>query len=871
MSVGTKVVRRSALAAAVAAASVSLALPAFAEQAQGNVLEEVIVTGTKRDISQQDAPIAISTLTSTDIDKTFRNDIRAIGDLSPNVTLTNQTGFNALAGGIRGTGTISILTTQDPSVGLLIDEFALNHVQSQLVEMFDLEQVEVYRGPQGTLFGKNSTGGVIAITSKRPDLEQFGGQVKYNVGQYDVPGDSDNQKMQVGVDIPLIQGVLGLRFAGSYTKEDGYYTNDKDTATFPNSPFNTLFGLDVTKLPDQLLRTATSGAGEQLGGKEVLASKTKLLWQPNDRYEAYFIWEMVRDESDSPPGINETPEGEGFLLPLLGFPGIHEAGHSNPFSTGMSQQGNGINIRDGHRVDVDGYYLNQSLSFDSFTIKSITGYREQMETLPSTYTGEAFISLFDATRNLEREQFQQEVRFISEFDGPVNFVAGGIFLRDDLDFRAYSTVGLTSLLWPGFPAAPPAIGVDGKYVFDLRALTNDPNAGRVEQARDSTALYLDGTWDVTDRLSLTAGTRWTQDEKEFYKPTGGGAPCNQYTDPRDVAAGTVLGQPGCIDNNSQRVSRAGITGAEVSQRRIPIPDSQFRFIADESTSWSEQTYRLVADYAVNDDQKAYFSIATGFLSGGYSETCSQEATCLAYDPETNVNYEIGYKADLFDRTLRLNAAVFYTQFDDLQRNQVFAFTNADGSPGQETITLNAGKSHSQGVEVETTWLATERLTLKGSIGYLDAAYDEFEFDGDGAGPRAALDLSDLDIPFAPELQAYGEVSYNLPLANGASIEWMASFSYQDEAETSPFDPNAAARTAGAVARHPTYTQMEERTLVNANVTYTSADERYYVTLYGLNLTDEEYRVTANSVGALWNFTMYGAPMQWGMELGVTLE
>ena len=266
MSVGTKVVRRSALAAAVAAASVSLALPAFAEQAQGNVLEEVIVTGTKRDISQQDAPIAISTLTSTDIDKTFRNDIRAIGDLSPNVTLTNQTGFNALAGGIRGTGTISILTTQDPSVGLLIDEFALNHVQSQLVEMFDLEQVEVYRGPQGTLFGKNSTGGVIAITSKRPDLDQFGGQVKYNVGQYDVPGDADNQKMQVGVDIPLIQGVLGLRFAGSYTKEDGFYTNDKDTATFPNSPLYTAFGLDTTKLPEQLLRTSTTGAGEQLGG-----------------------------------------------------------------------------------------------------------------------------------------------------------------------------------------------------------------------------------------------------------------------------------------------------------------------------------------------------------------------------------------------------------------------------------------------------------------------------------------------------------------------------------------------------------------------------------------------------------------------------
>lgn len=132
--------------------------------AEERVLEEVIVTGTKRAVAQQDTPIAISTLTANDIARTFGNDIRAVGDLSPNVNLTLQTGFNALAGGIRGTGTISILTTQDPSVGILIDEFALNHVQTQFVELFDLEQVEIYRGPQGTLFGKNSTGGVIAIT-----------------------------------------------------------------------------------------------------------------------------------------------------------------------------------------------------------------------------------------------------------------------------------------------------------------------------------------------------------------------------------------------------------------------------------------------------------------------------------------------------------------------------------------------------------------------------------------------------------------------------------------------------------------------------------------------------------------------------------
>ena len=119
-----------------------LLVPGFAAFAEERVLEEIIVHGTKRAVAQQDTPIAISTLTADAIAQTRGNDIRAVADLSPNVTLTQQTGFNALAGGIRGTGTISILTTQDPSVGLLVDEFALNHVQSQFVELFDLITVQ---------------------------------------------------------------------------------------------------------------------------------------------------------------------------------------------------------------------------------------------------------------------------------------------------------------------------------------------------------------------------------------------------------------------------------------------------------------------------------------------------------------------------------------------------------------------------------------------------------------------------------------------------------------------------------------------------------------------------------------------------------
>jgi iron complex outermembrane receptor protein len=223
-------------------------------------------------------------------------------------------------------------------------------------------------------------------------------------------------------------------------------------------------------------------------------------------------------------------------------------------------------------------------------------------------------------------------------------------------------------------------------------------------------------------------------------------------------------------------------------------------------------------------------------------------------------------------------AVFYTDFDDLQRNQVFRFNDPlTGNPGQETITLNAGKSHAWGVEIETTWLVSGNFQLRGSVGYLNAEYDKFQFEG--------LDLTDLDIPFASEWQIGLQGIFDQTLGNGATLTYTAGLHFQTDAELSPFDPNAAtglnpitgAAPAGSdtpynkVARHPTYTALQERTLVDANITYTSASEKYYVTLWGKNLLNEEYRTSANSVGALWNFSAYGPPLQWGVELGFNFD
>ena len=159
----TKILRLGVLGAA-------LAVTAGYVTAADLSIEEVIVTGMKRDVMQQDLGAAVSTVTAKQMEMSFSNDITALSQLAPNVTFSKQHGFNAVGGGIRGTGFMSILVTKDPSVGVTIDDFAFNHVQSQFVEMYDVEQVEIFRGPQGTLFGKNTTGGAVSVTTKKPVL-----------------------------------------------------------------------------------------------------------------------------------------------------------------------------------------------------------------------------------------------------------------------------------------------------------------------------------------------------------------------------------------------------------------------------------------------------------------------------------------------------------------------------------------------------------------------------------------------------------------------------------------------------------------------------------------------------------------------------
>lgn len=804
--------------------------------ARSRVIEEIIVTGTKRDTAAQSVPISVTAISEEALKQQFRNDILALGEMSPGVALGQQPGFRAIAGGVRGTGQNSILVTQDSSVVLLVDEFALSNVQAQFVELFDVDRIEIYRGPQGTLFGKSATGGAISIVSKRPEMNEYAGDFSVQYGRFD--GDdgptADIRKINAAINVPLIQDKLALRVVGIWDEDDGYYSNDKATATWPN--FAPLYG-GPAPVPAGA-STRTTGSGENLNNTDVFAGKVKLLWQPTENYEAYFLFDYLDDDSGSPPGVHESEPT--MLLPLLGFPSIQQAGHRDVLSTGVTNQcveGNpdGLCVSAGHRVNVKGYMLHQTLDLGDYTAKLIIGTREMKEILPSTYTGEAFISLFDASRNTTKDQDQYELRLSSNYTGPFNFVAGLSYAEEQTDMLAYATVGLTALL-------PPFQSV----------VLSDPTTTGAKQDRETFAVYLDGTYDLTERLSFTAGIRYTEDDKEFFRRANPGGPCTAQT----PAADQRIINGVCLDARSNAVSRVGggFSAKDLRPFTLPLPDSAYGIAQGFEDSWEEVTYRLVVDYDVTDSSMAYLSYATGFISGGFTETCSSLATCQPFEPETNWNIEAGFKGQFMDGTVQSNFAIFYTEYEDLIRSQVVPFTNAFGVTTQETININAGVTQAWGVEAEVTWLATPNLQLSGNVGYLDHEYDEFELDLppiDGV----LVDLSDLTVPFSPEWKWMLSATYDQPLAVG-SLTYNVNVNYQDEVENSVFNSPL--------------TQNASRTLWDANITYRAPEERYYLTLWGKNLTDERSRIGANSVAGLWNFTMYDRPRSYGIEVGVSL-
>lgn len=801
----------SILALAVLGA-VGLPNSSFAQD--GAKLEEVLVTATRRaETDIQSTPIAVTQITADQIDRAVPRDLLDLAMYAPNVSAGKQPGFNSANFAIRGVGQNGIILYYESQVGVTVDDFVIPHIQTANIEMLDIANVEVLRGPQGTLFGKNTTGGVINVKTNRPEMDKNSLDIRGKVAEF------GRYESQAILNL-AISDTLAFRAAGLYMKSDGFYKLGAE--------YGPLGDLGVGY---PLVGATGAGDGRDYGGDDVFSGRFKLRWQPTDDLDINLAYEVVRDRGDAPPSINGTPDG-GYLFNALGL--TRDSGDQIRRAAISGRNDVLIGMNRGHEIDVDGLYLNIDWALnEDYTLTAFAGRRETESWLPSTYTGEVGpVSLFDANRQDERETTQIEVRLASDLDGSFNWVVGGFYQKDDTVFSVAQVLGFVDMTLP-------SEAIFGDPFF----FNNNPQVLSNAQDAEAYAVFADGTWDITEKLSFGAGIRYTSEKKQW---TGRNQVFTFGLDP--TLTWQQLGEP--------------LAAADFN--RYPTG------VVRDNETWNEPTYRATLGYQFNDNVYGYATYSRGFKSGGYNDQTGtggnpiEPLQARPTEPETADSFEIGIRSELFDNRLRLNATAFSVVYDDSQQQllaTIAADRDGDGvneSTFQETRFFNAAKIEVSGVEFEGAWLVTEQFTVQGSLGLLDAEFDSFQADTDFDG-AIDTDLSGNEVARAPDMTWNLDFLYSLPMSSGA-LDFALNVNYEDEAV---YAYTAVADTPDGVT--------DERTLVNASVTYTSADDRWWVRAYGRNLTDKEYRIGELPVANLWVMSYYGEPQTIGIEGGMRLD
>ncbi len=780
--------------------------------------DEIFVQATRRDTNIQSTPVAVTAINEDAVDGIVPRDVGDIAVLVPNFSASKVTGFNAASFAIRGAAQTDIIVYSESQVGVVIDDFYVPHVQTQLLDLFDIEQVEVLRGPQGTLFGKNTTAGVVSVRTKKPKIGVVEGDGRIQYGSY------GRIETRLALNIPL-GDAFAFRWSGLYQKSDGYYRNGAEFG--PVAPFGPLDGMMMNINP----YNGVTGQGDnrRLGGEDVKSMRAKLLFEPSDNFSALAQFELIRDDSDSVPSVNETPVGGPFVFNALGLtqdPGdpLDNAGITN-------RDDQNLFMSDGHQVDVNGYYLNIDWEpSETVSIKSITGLRNQDSQLPSTYTGEVGpVSLFDANRADRRETFQQEIRLNWTPSDRWDVVAGGFYQSQEVTFCVTQVLGFLEL----FGLA------DGMMVpFPSGTFNDGPQVLCNAQDSKAYAAFGDVSFALTDRLSLAGGFRYTWEDKDWigrnqviYQALGGGF---------DPALNTTTLGP--LDAADFDLYNTGVLAS--------------------SGSWEEPAWRGTASYQLTDDVFGYFTASRGFRSGAFNDQSGTTGNPLTpagiapTNPEIATSYEVGLKSDLFDNTFRFNITGFIVNYKDAQRQIAATLMNSLGQTFQETRFFNAADVSVKGIEIEGGWSTPiEGLTINGNFAYNDGKYNTFEADTDFDG-TIDVDFSGRPLTRTPEKSWTAQVLYETPIGADKMLNLGFIAAHEDRQIYNYSD-------LGSV--YDTF--LDERTILNATIELSSVDDRWFGRLFAKNLTDKRYRVSAQPVANLWTFAQYGEPRVFGVEVG----
>jgi iron complex outermembrane receptor protein len=766
----------SAAAHSMNALSQEAVSPEGEEVKKDHGIEVIMVSATKRDENLQEIPLSVTSFSQDQLDIKGASSMAGIQESTPNLNFTLQSaGQNAARITLRGVGTETLVGGGDPGVALHIDGVYVGRNSAAAGDVFDVSRLEVLRGPQGTLYGRNSTGGSINIITTKPtdDLE---GYADITYGNY------NEQRVRGVVNVPLTDN-LSSRMTMFSESHDGYiknlYAGGRDNNDKDSNGGRLQFLYTGNSGDEYLFRGYYSKSGGAGPGSVYLGTDI----DTESGYPASYMVGISGAEADAGAaimadafGLAVTSTGESILpLPTSLYEVRKDAAEfTSTLITGMD------------------FEANVNLS-DDVLLKSITSYQ--------TNDNEIFVDADNSELPLETrqrdnsaKQYSQELNFISQTDDPFQWIVGAYYYHEDLTERL-DVIIPTGLLPIDTPLAEGAV-LGGGGVSQTRIVGHEV---------DSTAVFTQLSYELTEKLSVTGGFRYTKDEKSQYRETGGQV---------DLT-------------NNVRFLAGGAFGPESA-------DSG-------ETSFSEVSYRVSADYALTDDNLIFASYARGYKSGGFDfngGVINEENEQLPYNPEFVNASEIGLKNTFFDNTVLLNFTAFHYDYEDLQ---VFRLT------GLGPVTDNAAQSTIKGLEVEFKFEPTEDFKLDGSVGYLDAVYDEYTID------IPPTDFSGNSLNYAPEYTAHLGAEYVITLDDAyltARFDWSyRSDTYFDRANTA-------------------LDTQEAYSLVNGRLRYDA--DAYYVDFWVKNLTDKEY-VTGQLINPPFTCgcrtVNVGAPRTFGATFG----
>ncbi len=709
-------------------------------------IEEIVVTAQKREQNILEVPFSITAISEADVENRDITNIGEIDRLVPNLQITNTPGNSTAAQiAIRGGVTINPALTWETTVGLYLDGVYIGKTQGSVFDVVEVERIEVLRGPQGTLYGRNTLAGGINIVSKAPSGE-LGGYAKAGIGNYGA------QTLAASFSLPEI-GNVRVNLAARSETRDGW-VDVADTAPLAASSLDALGDID---------RTAFRAAVDvDLSDHLTLAYRFDF----SEADQAATHSQLHRLDAD-------------FMLPILGF--VSKKREDNASVDGPSFE----------KSEVSGHVLTFDLDLsETLSLKSITAFRDLTWSDGLDLDGTP-LDVAYTQRHSDYESFSQELQLLGG-SGNLNFVAGAYLFNDD-----------------GFTDNPQRFfGVFGPF--------GQTFVSRYGFETQAVALFAQIDYDLSEALTLTAGLRYTDEQKEIERELGSPG------QPRTISAGTQA-----------------------------------------DTSFDDLTPTVSLSYDLRDSVSVYLRYAEGFKSGGFNgEAQTLEETLRPYSSESVRSIEAGIKGLWLDNRLRAAAAVFRNEHSDMQLS---VFT-AEGAAGSSV--RNAGEAVIQGIEVEGMLNVTEEIRVRASYGYLDSEYDKF-LDCGGAVDVA----NNRAFPHAPESSLSLGIEAALLKGSWGQLDVIIDHSHISDYHLYPYPIVADTNPACAASALAPATEVGDYGLTDVRLLLSDVrfggNTSFSASLWVQNLGDEEYRTNMIDFGpsfASLTPAYYGLPRTYGVDL-----